>query len=279
MTMNHRIPWERNSRTGSERPCPTSPAADSLAEGARRANVHRSTIYNWMEDDDFPCRAQPRPNRNGRPRPGRDAGNHAQGRRRRRPGLEGEISPVKLRAALGESAPSSRSDTASPRKAPQPHRRRPLHAQERVRGTQTVNADSAPSNRALVRQRAARAVYEFVGRSRRTLAPGRRPHAAIGLVVGPRQPALGPRCRTPHDARCHRSPRVLHEKRRAARSQRPHIHHGPLDRPAHQVNPPVHHRHDERRSHNPPPPSSREGTPLHNCHTGESRYPEGWGLN
>ena len=28
-------------------------ASNSLAEGARRANISRTTIYRWMEDDDF----------------------------------------------------------------------------------------------------------------------------------------------------------------------------------------------------------------------------------
>ena len=60
--------------------------ADSLAEGARRANVHRSTIYNWMEDDDFRAELSRVRTEMADLAQVEMQGTHAQGRRRRRPG-------------------------------------------------------------------------------------------------------------------------------------------------------------------------------------------------
>ena len=54
MTMNQPDPVGKKLSNRQREALPHIAAADSLAEGARRANViSRSTIYNWMEDDDF----------------------------------------------------------------------------------------------------------------------------------------------------------------------------------------------------------------------------------
>ena len=76
-------------------------AADSLAEGARRASISRTTIYKWMEDDDFRaelCRV--------RAEMADLAQAEMQGLMLKAAAvvdqaLDGDISPVQLRAALG----------------------------------------------------------------------------------------------------------------------------------------------------------------------------------
>ena len=45
-------------------------SAPTLAEGARRAGLARTTIYRWMEDDHFRARFEKAPRRGPQPRPG-----------------------------------------------------------------------------------------------------------------------------------------------------------------------------------------------------------------
>ena len=42
-----------NLSTRQRQALPHLVASNSLAEGARRANISRTTIYRWMEDDEF----------------------------------------------------------------------------------------------------------------------------------------------------------------------------------------------------------------------------------
>ena len=76
-------------------------AADSLAEGARRASISRTTIYKWMEDDDFRAELC-----HVRAEMAELAQTEMQGLMLKAAAvvdqaLDGDISPVKLRAALG----------------------------------------------------------------------------------------------------------------------------------------------------------------------------------
>ena len=101
MTMNQPDPVGKKLSNRQRETLPHIAAADSLAEGARRANVHRSTIYNWMEDDDFRAELS-----RVRTEMADLAQVEMQGTMLKAAAvvdqaLEGEISPVKLRAALG----------------------------------------------------------------------------------------------------------------------------------------------------------------------------------
>ena len=76
-------------------------AADSIAEGARRASVSRATIYRWIEDDDFRAELK-----RLRTEMADLAQTEMQGTMLKAAavidqGLDGEISSVKLRTALG----------------------------------------------------------------------------------------------------------------------------------------------------------------------------------
>ena len=46
-------PEEKRLSNRQREVLPHIAASDSLAEGARRASISRTTIYKWMEDDDF----------------------------------------------------------------------------------------------------------------------------------------------------------------------------------------------------------------------------------
>ena len=76
-------------------------ASDSLAEGARRANISRTTIYRWLEDDDFRAELS-----RVRAEMADLAQAEIQGLMLKATAavdkaLDGDISPVQLRAALG----------------------------------------------------------------------------------------------------------------------------------------------------------------------------------
>ena len=76
-------------------------AADSIAEGARRAGVSRASIYRWMDDDDFRSELE-----RLRAEMADLAQTEMQGTMLKAAavidqGLDGAISPVQLRAALG----------------------------------------------------------------------------------------------------------------------------------------------------------------------------------
>lgn len=76
-------------------------AADSLAEGARRANIGRATVYRWMEDDDFRADLS-----RLRAEMADLAQTEMQGQMLKASAvidqaLDGNASPVQLRAALG----------------------------------------------------------------------------------------------------------------------------------------------------------------------------------
>ena len=76
-------------------------ASDSLAEGARRANISRTTIYKWLEDDDFRAELS-----RVRAEMADLAQAEIQGLMLKATAavdkaLDGDISPVQLRAALG----------------------------------------------------------------------------------------------------------------------------------------------------------------------------------
>ena len=76
-------------------------ASDSLAEGARRASISRTTIYKWLEDDDFRAELS-----RVRAEMADLAQAEIQGLMLKATAavdkaLDGDISPVQLRAALG----------------------------------------------------------------------------------------------------------------------------------------------------------------------------------
>ena len=53
MNGNATDPTEKRLSNRQREALPHIAAADSIAEGARMADVHRATLYRWMEDDDF----------------------------------------------------------------------------------------------------------------------------------------------------------------------------------------------------------------------------------
>ena len=80
---------------------PLIAASDSLAEGARRASISRTTIYKWLEDDDFRAELS-----RVRAEMADLAQAEIQGLMLKATAavdkaLDGDISPVQLRAALG----------------------------------------------------------------------------------------------------------------------------------------------------------------------------------
>ncbi len=94
-------PEEKRLSNRQREVLPHIAASDSLAEGARRASISRTTIYKWMEDDDFRaelCRV--------RAEMAELAQAEMQGLMLKAAAvvdqaLDGDISPVQLRAALG----------------------------------------------------------------------------------------------------------------------------------------------------------------------------------
>ena len=76
-------------------------AADSLAEGARRANVHRATIHNWMEDDDFRAELSRLRTEMADLAQAEIQGQMLKATAVIDQALDGNVSPLQLRAALG----------------------------------------------------------------------------------------------------------------------------------------------------------------------------------
>ena len=94
-------PTERRLSNRQREALPHIAAADSLAEGARRASVNRTTIYRWLEDDDFRAELS-----RVRAEMADLAQAEIQGLMLKATAavdkaLDGDISPVQLRAALG----------------------------------------------------------------------------------------------------------------------------------------------------------------------------------
>ena len=94
-------PEEKRLSNRQREALPHIAAADSLAEGARRASIGRATIYRWLEDDDFRAELS-----RVRAEMADLAQAEIQGLMLKATAvidraLDGDISPVKLRAALG----------------------------------------------------------------------------------------------------------------------------------------------------------------------------------
>ena len=101
MITNPTDPTEKRLSNRQQEALPHLAAADSLAEGARRASLSRTTIYKWMEDDDFRAELS-----RVRAEMADLAQAEIQGLMLKAAAvidqaLDGDISPVKLRAALG----------------------------------------------------------------------------------------------------------------------------------------------------------------------------------
>ena len=98
------FPTDSEEKRLSNRQCEALPhiaASDSLAEGAREASISRTTIYKWLEDDDFRAELS-----RVRAEMADLAQAEIQGLMLKATAavdqaLDGDISPVKLRAALG----------------------------------------------------------------------------------------------------------------------------------------------------------------------------------
>ena len=100
MITNPTDPTEKRLSNRQQEALPHLAAADSLAEGARRASLSRTTIYKWMEDDDFRAELS-----RVRAEMADLAQAEIQGLMLKAAAvidqaLDGDISPVKLRAAL-----------------------------------------------------------------------------------------------------------------------------------------------------------------------------------
>ena len=94
-------PEEKRLSNRQREVLPHIAASDSLAEGARRASISRTTIYKWMEDDDFRAELS-----RVRTEMVDLAQAEIQGLMLKAAAvidqaLDGNISPVQLRAALG----------------------------------------------------------------------------------------------------------------------------------------------------------------------------------
>ena len=101
MITNETDSEEKRLSNRQQEALPHIAAADSLAEGARRASIGRATIYRWMEDDDFRAELS-----RVRTEMAELAQAEMQGIMLKAvavidQALDGDISPVKLRAALG----------------------------------------------------------------------------------------------------------------------------------------------------------------------------------
>ena len=100
MNGNATDPTEKRLSNRQREALPHIAAADSIAEGARMADVHRATLYRWMEDDDFRAELS-----RVRTEMADLAQAEMQGQMLKAAavidqGLEGNISTVQLRAAL-----------------------------------------------------------------------------------------------------------------------------------------------------------------------------------
>ena len=101
MQQNPTDPTEKSLSPRQRNALPHLAAADSIAEGARRASVNRTTIYRWMEDDDFRTELE-----RLRAEMADLAQAEIQGTMLKAAvvidqALDGDVSPVQLRAALG----------------------------------------------------------------------------------------------------------------------------------------------------------------------------------
>ena len=101
MITNETDSEEKRLSNRQQEALPHIAGADSLAEGARRASIGRATIYRWMEDDDFRAELS-----RVRTEMAELAQAEMQGIMLKAvavidQALDGDISPVKLRAALG----------------------------------------------------------------------------------------------------------------------------------------------------------------------------------
>ena len=101
MSTSETDPTEKRLSNRQREALPHIAAADSLAEGARRANIGRATMYRWMEDDDFRAELE-----RARTEMADLAQAEIQGLMLKAvvvidQALDGDVSPVKLRAALG----------------------------------------------------------------------------------------------------------------------------------------------------------------------------------
>ena len=98
---SRQIPRKKRLSNRQREALPQIAASDSLAEGARRASISRTTIYRWLEDDDFRAELS-----RVRAEMADLAQAEIQGLMLKATAavdkaLDGDISPVQLRAALG----------------------------------------------------------------------------------------------------------------------------------------------------------------------------------
>ena len=101
MSTSETDPTEKRLSNRQREALPHIVGADSLAEGARRASIGRATIYRWMEDDDFRTEIE-----RLRAEMSDLAQAEVQGLMLKAvvvidQALDGDVSPVQLRAALG----------------------------------------------------------------------------------------------------------------------------------------------------------------------------------
>ena len=101
MRQNLTDPTEKHLSNRQREALPHIAAADSIVEGARMADVHRATIYRWMDDDDFSAELSRLRTEMADLAQAEMQGQTLKASAVIDQALDGNASPVQLRAAIG----------------------------------------------------------------------------------------------------------------------------------------------------------------------------------